>query len=229
MLQAGRVVDALRVNQTAIDGGQEELSLANFGMTAALAASVGIRALCRCNLGIEGWKADFDEAIAMGWSAGDPTAYAAASMYKYVFAMHNGAVLPSAGAEESTAAAVEFAGRASEDFAYEAACLSRGMVLIYGDGTRRAEGYNLVRKIEATLLRSTGRSTCGLPTRRSRRRRPGPGYSPWCHRIGAHDRQFSSRLGRPAPVDLRSRPWSNCCCAAERKVISRRRRSRWTG
>ncbi|WP_326547369.1 adenylate/guanylate cyclase domain-containing protein [Mycolicibacterium sp. ND9-15] len=151
MMQGGRVVDALRVNQIAIDHGQEELSLANFGMTAVLAASVGIRALCRCSLGIDGWKADFDHAIAIARSAGDPTAYAAANMYEYVFAMHNGAVLPAADAEESTAAAVEFAGRASEDFAYEAACLSRGMVLIYGDGTRRAAGYDLVRRYRSDV------------------------------------------------------------------------------
>jgi hypothetical protein len=83
----------------------------------------------------------------------DPTMYAASVMFKYVFPIHNGALLPDSAAERDTAEALEVAGQASDDFAYEAACMSRGIVLVHRDGSQRSLGYEMLNAVREARLR----------------------------------------------------------------------------
>ncbi len=152
MMQGGQVREALRIVEIAIDTGRDEQSLASFGVNSLTAVAIAIRGTCRYSLGISGWREDFDKAIAMA-NAVDATAYGACSMYKYVFAVHNGALLPDAVAERDTTNVLEFARRASEDFAFEAACLSRALVFIYRDGPQRAKGFELIDEYRDVGLR----------------------------------------------------------------------------
>jgi hypothetical protein len=73
-------------------------------------------------------------------------------MVKYVMALHNGAVIPNSVAERDTADALEVAASASNDFAVEAARLSRALVLI-NDERRRPLGLELLDQYRAAILR----------------------------------------------------------------------------
>ena len=104
----------------------------------------------------------------------DPTAYAASVMFKYVFAVQNGALLPDAAAHRATAEALALAGQASDDFAFEAAQLTRGLVLARSGAPQSAEGYELLNEVRKQSCGDSRRSKpCDSWTPSSQERRPG--------------------------------------------------------
>jgi adenylate cyclase len=151
-LQGGEAQEALRMAQTTIDSVEKDSTAAYFGIRSLLGVMTAIRGSCRYCLGIAGWRQDFDEAIAITRPV-DPAACAASNMYKYVFALQNGALLPDSVAERDTTEALNVAGHASDDFALEAARLSRGLVLVYRNGPDRAGGYDLLNGYREAQLR----------------------------------------------------------------------------
>ena len=74
-------------------------------------------------------------------------------MFKYVFAVQNGALLPDAAARRDSAEALALAAQASDDFAFEAAQLTRGLVLVHGGGPEGYEGYKLLNEVRKAKLR----------------------------------------------------------------------------
>jgi adenylate cyclase len=158
-LQGGEPREGLRMVQTTIDVSQDDSTAVYFGIGALGAVTIAIRGSCRYSLGIHGWRDDLDQAIAMSRSV-DPTAYAAAAMYKYAFPIQTGALLPDAAADRDTADALEAAEQASDDFALEAARIARGLVLIHGGGPQRTVGYDLLKKVREGYVRRQ-------PTRRA--------------------------------------------------------------
>ncbi|MDT5092766.1 MAG: hypothetical protein QOH60_2129 [Mycobacterium sp.] len=143
MMQGGRVREGLRVIEITIDAAPDRLELAKFAVVSVIPVATGIRGVCRYALGVAGWKEDLDHAIALAHSQ-DATSFSVCLLYKYAFAMHNGALLPDAEGLRLTAEAIEIASQASDDFAYEAACLSRGLLLLTGDESDRTDGFRLI-------------------------------------------------------------------------------------
>ena len=151
-LQGGDARDGLRMCEILVEMSEEELTKDYFGIGSLHAVSLAMRASCRYVLGIPGWRDEFDEAISMAHAI-DPTAYAASVMFKYVFAVQNGALLPDAAAHRATAEALALAGQASDDFAFEAAQLTRGLVLARSGAPQSAEGYELLNEVRKAKLR----------------------------------------------------------------------------
>jgi class 3 adenylate cyclase len=150
--QGGEPREGLRMAQVGIDLAVDDSAAAYFGVGALLAITHSLRGSCRFSLGLPGWRKDLDEGIAAARGV-DPTAYAATNMYKHVFAAQNGVVLPDSAAEHDTAEALEGARKASNDFAFEVALISHGLVLIYRGGPQRGEGYELLNHAREARLR----------------------------------------------------------------------------
>src|SRR5262249_10339811 len=127
--QGGEPREGLRLAQMGVDQVVDDATAAYLGIGGLLALTHSLRGACRFSLRLPGWATDLDTGIAPASDIG-PTAYAATNMYNHVFAMQNGVVLPDSAAEYDTAEALKGAHQASNDFAFEVALISRGMVLI---------------------------------------------------------------------------------------------------
>jgi adenylate cyclase len=153
MWQAGQAAEGLRLAQRVIDLADGDPTKGSLGpIGSPLATAIVMRGSCRYCLGVPGWREDLDQAIAMARSV-DPTNYLIAVVWKYRFAVHAGAVLPDAAADRDTAEAMEMAEHSGDDFAVDAARVSRGLVLINQGGSQRAAGFALLAQYREANLR----------------------------------------------------------------------------
>jgi len=153
VLQAGQAAEGLRLAQRVIDLADGEPTKGSLGpLRSPLVAAIMQRGNCRYCLGLPGWKQDLDQAIAMARRI-DATYLHVPMVYKYRFAVHAGAVLPDAAADRDTAEAMELAEHSGDDFAVDAARVSRGLVLINQGGSQRAAGFALLAQYREAHLR----------------------------------------------------------------------------
>ena len=83
----------------------------------------------------------------------DVTSHIAGILIKHCIAVHNGASLPGAPAMAETAEAIELAERCGDDFALDAARLSRGILLASGDVAHRSAGLELCAQYRQASVR----------------------------------------------------------------------------
>ncbi|MGO9655151.1 adenylate/guanylate cyclase domain-containing protein [Mycobacterium sp.] len=153
MCQAGQAAEGLRLAQRVIDLAEGDPTKGSLGpIGSPLAMAILMRGSCRYCLGVPGWREDLDQAIAMTRSI-DPTSLIAPVLYKYRFAAHAGALLPDTAADRDTAEAMEMAEHSGDDFAVDAARVSRGLVLINQGGSQRAAGFALLAQYREAHLR----------------------------------------------------------------------------
>jgi adenylate cyclase len=151
-LQGGEPAEGLRLAQRIIDLAEGDPTRGNALIGSPLTVAITFRAANRLCLGIQGWRADFDDAIAMGRPI-DDTSYTTAVMYKYAFSIHNGAACSDAVAIRESAEAVTLSEQSSDDFALGAAQLTRGLVLVNQPGPLHAEGLDWLERYRQTALR----------------------------------------------------------------------------
>ncbi len=153
MWMAGQAAEGLRLAQRVIDLADGDPTKGALGpIGSPLAMAFLMRGSCRYCLGVPGWREDLDQAIAMARSV-DPASSGIPVLYKYRFAAHAGAVLPDAAADRNTAEAMEMAEHSGDDFAVDAARVSRGLVLINQGGSQRAAGFALLAEFREANLR----------------------------------------------------------------------------
>jgi adenylate cyclase len=152
MWQAGQAAEGLRLAQRVIDLADGDPTKGSLGTGSPLAMAICMRGSCRYCLGLAGWRENLDQAIAMTRSV-DPASYHIPVVWKYRFALHAGAVLPDAAADRDTAEAMEMAEHSGDDFAVDAARVSRGLVLINQGGSQRAAGFALLAQFREAHLR----------------------------------------------------------------------------
>jgi adenylate cyclase len=126
--QAGGVAEGLRLAQRVIDLAGGDPTKGDLLVGSPLAMALAFRGSNRYCLGLPGWKEDFNQAIATA-RAVDAHSYLATVLLKYGFAVQVGALLPDAAAERDTVEALEVAEHSGDDFAVDAARLSRAIVL----------------------------------------------------------------------------------------------------
>ena len=93
--------------------------------------------------GIEGWRTDGDEAIAIA-ARGDRRSFVSAIMYKYIVAVPVGALSVDEGALREAAEALRIAEQVGDDHALALARLIRGVVLVHHSDQYRAQGLDLL-------------------------------------------------------------------------------------
>jgi class 3 adenylate cyclase len=150
---AGRMRTSKRLAQRVIDLADGDATMGNVLTGSPLAFATVMRAIARCCLGEDGWRADFDDANRIAHQV-DPTTFVSTVMFKYVTGIALGALVPDANALAETSDALDIAQRYSEDMALGLAQLARGMTLIHSDqGSRRSEGFDLLGRARDLAMR----------------------------------------------------------------------------
>jgi adenylate cyclase len=150
-LQAGEVVEALRLAQRVIDPARLHPRRDTPIVGSPLALATAGRGAARCFLGIPGWRDDFDNAITMARAFG-ATTFAIAIWFKYS-TLTLGALLPDSAALRDTAEALRMAERSADDFTVALARLTRGLVLIHRDGPEHGLGLELLARARQAAAR----------------------------------------------------------------------------
>jgi adenylate cyclase len=150
--EAGEVREALRLAQRGIDLAAGDPARGNLIWGSPLAMFTGIKSLAMMRLGIDGWRAEADAAIAMAAPI-DPTSHVAAIMWKYICAIPIGAIAADAIALTETAAALRIAEQTGDDFILGLAQLTHGVTQIEHGGPDREEGLALLRQVRESVER----------------------------------------------------------------------------
>ena len=117
-----------------------------------LAMATGLKSVMEMCLGIDGWKADADAAIAIAAPL-DPISHVNAIMWKYVSSVPIGAVAAGATALAETADALRLAEQTGDDFILGLARLAHGITQIEHGGPDRDEGLALLNQARDSAQR----------------------------------------------------------------------------
>jgi adenylate cyclase len=139
--ELGEMNEALRLAERVVDLADDDRAVGYMFMGSPLAGAIRMRGLYRFCLGIRGWRADADRAIAIAGLY--PTSRVAAIMYKYILSIPVGARPANSVALRETADALRIAEQAGDDFTLVQAQLARGLVLVHHNGLQR-EGVDLL-------------------------------------------------------------------------------------
>ena len=142
--------------QRVIDLAGGDPTMGDLFVGSPLALAIALRGCARYCVGIAGWKADLEQAVAMA-RAVDPTTYALSMAYKYGLTIPDGGQLPTATAVRETAEAVQIAEQSGDDLALTAARLARGLALAHRPGPEREAGFEMLANVRemATQQRLT--------------------------------------------------------------------------
>jgi adenylate cyclase len=141
--EIGEMAHALRLAERVIElAGSGGRSKGFTFMGAPLPGATRMRGLYRLCLGIKGWRADADAAIAMAAPL-SPISAVSAIMYKYILSIPIGALPADSVALRETAEALHIAEQAADDLTLVQAQLARGLVLVHHDGLQQ-EGVDLL-------------------------------------------------------------------------------------
>jgi class 3 adenylate cyclase/tetratricopeptide (TPR) repeat protein len=145
-LKTGEVDDVLRWSQTVIDLAAGDPAKGDFSMGSPLAAALAHRGFARSNLGLAGWRQDFDAAVAMARGT-DPTTYAAIVNAKYGPAIPCGVLLPHDEALRELSEALKIAEQSGEDISLGSASMALGVALVHRGSAHRARGLELIEQV----------------------------------------------------------------------------------
>jgi class 3 adenylate cyclase len=143
-LQAGEFADALRFSQAAIDLAHD-VSEGIFLVGSPWATSLTFRGVARWAMGLDGWKEDFDHALAMARTT-DPVSQAILVAYKYI-GLSRGVMLADDAALREIDDALQIAERSSEDIAVVLVRLALGTALVYHQGGHRQRGFKVLAEL----------------------------------------------------------------------------------
>ncbi len=149
--EAGEIGEALRMAQRVIDLASGDPTMGDLFVGSPLALAIALRGCARYCAGIAGWKADFEQAVAMA-RAVDPTTYALSMTYKYGLTIPNGGLLPTATAVRETAEAVQIAEQSGDDLALTAARLARGLALAHRPHPEREAGFEMLANVREMAM-----------------------------------------------------------------------------
>jgi adenylate cyclase len=135
--QVGEIREAMRLAQKAIDLADRNPTMDDIFISAA-AFDYTVRGICRLALGLPDWRDDVERGLLT--SRPPETSHVAAMVFKTAVGMYNGGLLADATAISQTAEALEIAERSGDDFAFDCAMLSHGIVLVNAGDSYRAEG-----------------------------------------------------------------------------------------
>jgi adenylate cyclase len=148
----GEVTEVLRLAQLCIDLADGDAHKGNLILGSPLAVALTLRGTARCFLGLPGWKADIEQAVAVV-RAFDPQMRALIMLYVYGLGIADGTLMFDAAVLRETAEMLEIAERSGEDFTLAVARFVRGVALVHHEGAGRAEGFDLLTQARDAVLR----------------------------------------------------------------------------
>lgn len=130
--EIGQLRDALGITQKVIELTEGDPTQGGVLFGSPSASATRMRGLYRLCLGVRGWRADADAAIALARDM-DPVSRVSAVMYKYILSVPVGARRVDEAARRETAEALRIAEKAGDHLTLALAQIGRGLVLVYGD------------------------------------------------------------------------------------------------
>jgi adenylate cyclase len=149
--EVGELTEALDLAQRVIDLADGDVTKGDKLFGSPLTLATQMRCLMRLCMGIDGWRADADAAIAMSASLA-PKNLVTAIFYKYVVAIPVGALAADETALRETADALRVAEQTSDEYNLTAAVLTRGLVLARQEGPQREQGFELLTRARETAV-----------------------------------------------------------------------------
>ncbi|HET7664546.1 MAG TPA: adenylate/guanylate cyclase domain-containing protein [Mycobacterium sp.] len=153
-LQAGETADALRWSQAAIGLADADVAPVGLILGSPLAIALVFRGFARCSMGVEGWREDLNDAVAMSRTA-DPAALAVVTAYKHV-ATGRGVLLADDATLTEINEAMRVAERSSEDLPFVLLQMTLGIALMHRDSAaERARGFALLSELRDTCIKES--------------------------------------------------------------------------
>ncbi len=149
-LQAGEVVETLRLAQRVIDLADGDAAMGNLVFGSPLAFARMHRGVAEMSLGMTGFREHLTASLATARPV-DPATYATVVLYKYITIAH-GVNLPDDTALRDTADALAIAEQSGDPVALGCALLARGITLVNRDGPESDVGYDMLGQVRAMAL-----------------------------------------------------------------------------
>jgi len=148
--QVGEIREAMRLAQKAIDLADRNPTMDDIFISAA-AFDYTVRGICRLALGLPDWRDDVERGLLT--SRPPETSHIAAMVFKTAVGVYNGGLLADATAISQTAEALGISERSGDDFAFDSALLSHGIVLANAGGSHRADGLEALAGYREASIR----------------------------------------------------------------------------
>jgi adenylate cyclase len=149
-LQAGEVVETLRLAQRVIGLADGDAAMGNLVFGSPLAFAQMHRGVAEMSLGMTGFREHLTASLATARPV-DPATYATVVLYKYTTIAH-GVNLPDDTALRDTADALAIAEQSGDPVALGCALLARGITLVNRDGPESEVGYDMLGQVRAMAL-----------------------------------------------------------------------------
>ena len=149
--QTGEMTEVLRLAERSIDLAGGDATKGKMMTGSPLTLAIAFRGMARCFLGIAGWKADFEQAVAMAQST-EPITRAAALYFTYIVAIMNGVLAPSTSLLREAEEIRKVAAQSGENVAVAQGDQYTGIVLLRLGGSSRAKGIQLTEKVREMTL-----------------------------------------------------------------------------
>jgi hypothetical protein len=151
-IQTGEMAEVLRWSQTVIELANGEPAKGNFVFGSPLALALATRGTARWALGREGWREDYDRALAMARST-DPMSHARVITFTYGAAIAAGVLLADDAALRDIEEALEINERSSEELALGATRWALGLALVHGESpAQRERGLAVLEQVRDMCL-----------------------------------------------------------------------------
>jgi hypothetical protein len=144
-LEAGEVRQALRLAERTVELAAGDPRKGNLVFSSPLAMAMGLVGITKMCLGMPGWQADADAAIAVAAEV-DPAIHVMTHMWKYVLSIPFGALSPDATALQETADALAIAEQTGDEVVLGFALLTNGFTQLHHGGPDRENGIALLTR-----------------------------------------------------------------------------------
>lgn len=144
--EVGAVAEALRFAQVVIDLAEGDLGQGKLIFAVPVPTAIAVRGICRGCLGIPGWQADLDRAMAAARTL-DAFVFSGLSWYSYVMPFVYGMLAPDSAALRDTAELLSLAEQSGDNLALDLARGARGFTLIHHNGPDRAAALPLLESV----------------------------------------------------------------------------------
>ena len=150
--ETGEITELLQLAQRAIDLAAGDPTKGTLTTGSPLSLATASRGLARSCMGIDGWKDDFAQAVAMSRTH-EPITRGAAMYYTYTIATMNGVVTPRDTTVREAAEALVIAEQSGEDVAVGLARTNLGVALVHqGSTTTATKGGDLLSQVREAAM-----------------------------------------------------------------------------
>jgi adenylate cyclase len=149
---AGEPEEALRLVQRVIDFADGDAAMGSLFFGSPLVLAIMLRGCLRCAVGTEGWRADFNEAMAMARET-DVATRAIVIFYICLIGIPHGILQCDAVLLTETAETLELAERSGAETMLCCARGARGLALVYRESPQCDEGLGLLSQVREVTVR----------------------------------------------------------------------------